>query len=268
MPNECVLRGPNKTQQLIVQADRTNVFVGQAVKVRVSTPSPWGGVQILSFRFGAEQQRRSSLVAVELTLWAALEAWDFRWGAGSVPTTLAVFWAEELGRRVWMDAETEAMPVYEFMARRTRPAQRLEALGAALDSLDASFGTWKTPWGDINRFQRLNGDIVQPFNDSAPSLAVPFPSAVWGSLASFGAREYPGTKKRYGTSGNSFVAGVEFGERVRAKAVTAGGLNSVPSSKHFNDQAERYATGNLRDVYFYREELKGHTEREYHPGEK
>ena len=118
----------------------------------------------------------------------------------------------------------------------------------------------------MNRFQRRTGDIVQPFNDVAPSVPVPFTSSRWGSLASFGARPYPGTKKWYGTSGNSFVAVVEFGDSVRAKAVTAGGVNGNPASKHFNDQAERYAAGNLRDVYFYRSQLTGHTERTYHPG--
>jgi acyl-homoserine-lactone acylase len=132
--------------------------------------------------------------------------------------------------------------------------------------LAACFGSWKTPWGDINRFQRLSGDIVQPFNDSAPSIPVAFTSAVWGSLASFGARAYPGTRKWYGTSGNSFVAVVEFGDSVRAKAVTAGGESGHPGSPHFDDEAQRYATGNLRDVYFYRSQLKSHTEREYHPG--
>ena len=70
-----------------------------------------------------------------------------------------------------------------------------------------------------------------------------FTSARWGSLASFGARAYPGTKKWYGTSGNSFVAVVEFGDRVRARAVTAGGESGDPASPHFNDQAKRYATG-------------------------
>ncbi len=108
---------------------------------------------------------------------------------------------------------------------------------------------------------------MQKFDDSKPSTPVHFASARWGSLASFGARAYPDTKKWYGTSGNSFVAVVEFGDQVKAKAVTAGGLNSVPGSKHFIDQADRYATGNLRDVYFYREQLKGHTEREYKPGQ-
>ena len=120
--------------------------------------------------------------------------------------------------------------------------------------------------GDINRFQRLTADIVQPFNDAGPSIPVAFTSATYGSLASFGARAYPGTKKWYGTSGNSFVAVVEFGDRVRAKAVTAGGESGHPTSKHFIDEASRYATGALREVYFYPDQLKGHTEREYHPG--
>jgi acyl-homoserine-lactone acylase len=119
--------------------------------------------------------------------------------------------------------------------------------------LNADFGAWKTPWGEINRFQRLTGDIVHPFSDSGPSTPVAFTSAKWGSLASFGARAYPRTKRLYGTSGNSFVAVVEFGDSVRAKAVTAGGASGHPSSRHFNDQAERYSTGNLREV-------------EYHPG--
>ncbi len=195
-----------------------------------------------------------------------LRTWDYRWAENSVATTLAVFWGEEMWRRTRTDAESEDMSVYDFMARKTSSAMKLDALAAASDTLQSHFGSWKMFWGDVNRFQRRTGDIIQPFNDVAPSLAVPFASARWGSLASFGARPYPGTKKWYGTSGNSFVAVVEFGDSVRAKAVTAGGLNGNPASKHFNDQAERYAAGNLRDVYFYRSQLVGHTERTYRPG--
>ena len=144
--------------------------------------------------------------------------------------------------------------------------QKLRALAAASDTLTARNGTWKTAWGDVNRFQRLTGDIVQPFDDSKPSIPVGFTSARWGSLASFGARSYPGTKKLYGTSGNSFVAVVEFGDSVRARAVTAGGLNSNPASPHFNDHAARYAKGDLREVYFYPAQLERHVERRYQPG--
>ena len=138
---------------------------------------------------------------------------------------------------------------------------------AACDKLTADFGKWNTPWGDINRFQRLTGDIVQPFNDTGNSVPVGFTAGTWGSLASFSARAYTGTKKWYGTSGNSFVAVVEFGPTIKARAVTAGGESGDAMSFHFNDQAERYATGNLREVYFYKTQLKGHTEREYHPGQ-
>ncbi|MGA2148218.1 MAG: penicillin acylase family protein [Bryobacteraceae bacterium] len=196
-----------------------------------------------------------------------LRKWDLRWAVDSVPTSLAVFWGTEIRARVAGDARRAGVSVEDYIGSRAPAEQLLESLLAASDKLAADFGKWETPWGEINRFQRLTGDIVQHFNDSQPSIPVGFTSSMWGSLASFGARAYPGTKKWYGTSGNSFVAVVEFGPRVRAKAVTAGGESGDPASKHFNNQAERYATGALRDVYFYRSELRGHTEREYHPGE-
>jgi acyl-homoserine-lactone acylase len=196
----------------------------------------------------------------------SLRKWDRRWSVSSVPTSLAVFWGEEIGRRVRRDASEEGVAIDEYIAKRTTPQQRLDALVAASDSLTADFGSWKTPWGNINRFQRLTDDIVHPFNDAGPSIPVGFTSSRWGSLASFGARPYKNTKKWYGTSGNSFVAAVEFGDSVTAKAVTAGGESGDPKSPHFNDQAERYATGNLRDVYFYPSQLKGHTARQYTPG--
>jgi acyl-homoserine-lactone acylase len=199
---------------------------------------------------------------------AQLRKWNYRWAVESVPTSLAVFWGEDLWQRVSADARKAGVSVYTYMETKATPQQRIDSLAAASDKLAADFGTWQTPWGDINRFQRLTGDIVQPFDDKGPSTPVGFTSARWGSLASFGARAYPSTKKWYGTSGNSFIAAVEFApDGVKARAVSAGGENGDPKSPHFNDQAERYATGNLRDVYFYPKELEGHTKRQYHPGE-
>ena len=197
---------------------------------------------------------------------ALLRRWDDRWGVNSVPTSLAVFWGTGLWRRTWAEARRRGVSEYDYMERFATPAERLEALAAATDSLTADFGTWRTPWGDINRFQRLDDSIEADFNDAKPSIPVGFTSSQWGSLASFGAQPYPNTKKWYGTSGNSFVAVVEFGDSVRAMAVTAGGESGDPASPHFDDEAERYATGRLRPVYFYPSQLRGHTEREYHPG--
>jgi acyl-homoserine-lactone acylase len=193
---------------------------------------------------------------------AMLRAWDLRWSVTSVPTALAVFWGEDVQRRV----RRTGLSAVNYIASEATAEQLLQSLSAASDKLAADFGTWKTPWGEINRFQRLTDDIVHPFSDAGPSIPVGFTSAIWGSLASFGARPYKGSKKIYGTSGNSFVAVVEFGKTVRAKAVTAGGESGNPSSPHFNDQAKRYSTGDLREVYFYPAQLKGHTERVYRPG--
>jgi acyl-homoserine-lactone acylase len=193
-----------------------------------------------------------------------LRGWDYRWDERSIATTLAMVWAEPL----YEEARKAERPLGETVSSigRIADSRRLQALGAAMDSLERDFGTWRVPWGDLNRFQRLTGDIVHPFSDSAPSIPVPFTSGRWGSLASFGAAPRNGTKRWYGTGGNSFVAVVEFGDKVRALAVTAGGESGDPASPHFNDQAQRYATGDLRPVYFYPEELRGHSERTYRPG--
>ena len=195
-----------------------------------------------------------------------LREWDLRWGVTSVATSLAVFWGQNVQQRFGDAAKKANMYLSDYICTGVPPEQLLQSLSDASDKLAADFGSWKTPWGDINRFQRLTGDIVQPFSDSAPSIPVGFTSSVWGSLASFGARSYPGTKKWYGTSGNSFVAVVEFGEKVHSRAITAGGESGNPASPHFNDEAQRYSTGNLREVYFYPSQLQGHIERKYHPG--
>ena len=197
---------------------------------------------------------------------ALLRAWDLRWSISSIPTALAVFWGDDIQRRLGGEPRRAGMLVPDFIESKATAEQLLQSLVAASEKLTTDFGTWKTPWGEINRFQRLTGDIVHPFSDAAPSIPVGFTSGNWGSLASFGARPYKGSKKLYGTSGNSFVAVVEFGKTVRARAITAGGESGNPTSRHFNDQAKRYSTGDLREVYFYSSQLKGHTERKYHPG--
>ncbi len=197
-----------------------------------------------------------------------LRDWDLRWAVDSIPTSLAVYWGTEMMGRVRDDARNAGMSSADYIAGPASPAHHLEALAAASATLERDFGDWRTPWGEINRFQRLTGDIVQPFNDDGPSSPIGFTSSRWGSLASFGARTYPGTVKMYGTSGNSFVAVVEFGDRVRARAVTAGGESGDPASPHFNDQTDRYASGDLREVYFYPDQLEGHIEQEYYPGGK
>jgi acyl-homoserine lactone acylase PvdQ len=186
-----------------------------------------------------------------------LRNWNYRFSAGSVETTLGIYWATHLRRSVSkrMQGFDEQLSVIDFLANKTYEDEKLKALLLAMDELQRNFGTWKQPWGEINRFQRLHGNIDVSFDDAQPSLAVPFTSSNWGSLASFGARPYSNTKKMYGNSGNSFVAVVEFGKRVKAKSVMAGGASSNPASPNFTDQAPLYVQGQFKDVLFYYDDV-------------
>jgi acyl-homoserine-lactone acylase len=249
----------------------------------LSQPGPWGLDRLQAAAYDSAQPAFEALVPMLVNAWQALPAadarrarlaqpivplrnWDGRWSVASVPTTLANFWGDELAKlvtgRTWNDHDN----MFRHMERLSAN-EKLDAFDRAVSRLRRDFGGWSIPWGQVNRFQRISPLIDSPFDDKAPSIPVGFTSNKWGSLASFGASQKPGTKRWYGTNGNSFVAVVEFGKRIRARAVTAGGESGNPASPHFRDEAQRYASGDLRDVYFYPDQLKGHTERVYRPGE-
>lgn len=201
-----------------------------------------------------------------------LRAWDRRASAASVATSLLVYLLEtrlpppfSVARFSW-----DSLPPSRAARQPPRPASAEDivfALAAASDRLTEEFGTWRTPWGEINRFQRISGEIAAHFDDGAASMPVDFVDD-WGTLPAYGAETF-NTRRRYGTYGNTFVAVVEFGsDSVRARAITPGGQSSNPASPHFNDQSLRYITGDLRDVYFYPAQLEMHTERRYRPGQR
>ncbi len=198
---------------------------------------------------------------------ALLRGWDRRTAIGSVPAGVGIVWALELSGPVMGAARASGTPAIDFIVAHTTGAQKLEALERTVTRLERDFGSWKTPWGDINRFQRLSGAIDAGFDDTKPSLPVAFASSDWGSLAAFSVTGPPQkTKKIYGNRGNSFVAVVEFGPRVKAKSILAGGESGDPASPHFNDQAERYTKAQFKDVLYYREDVEKDAERTYHPG--
>jgi acyl-homoserine-lactone acylase len=198
-----------------------------------------------------------------------LAQWNFRFSASSVETTLAIYWAHQLRQQVSTRIPESAgnIATMDFLEKKTSNSEKIKAFIAAMRELEKDFGTWKQPWGEVNRFQRLSGAIESTFDDIQPSLAVPFPSANWGSLASFGARRYPNTKKYYGSSGNSFVAVVEFGKKLKARSVVSGGASSDPSSSNFNDQSPLYVKGQFKDVLFYYEDVLKNSVRTYWPGQ-
>jgi acyl-homoserine-lactone acylase len=207
--------------------------------------------------------RRKTELAGPVTV---LRSWNYRWSAQSIAQSLAMVWGAALKKELNAPKSEPGNKVMMRLARDTTPEQKLRALRAAVARLTGDFGRWQVPWGEINRIQRISPAINPPYSDAAPSLPVPFAEGSYGSLASLRSEQKPGTKRWYGNYGNSFVALVEFGRRVRAHAITAGGESGHRESPHFNDEAQRYASGDLREVYFYPDQLRGHTERVYHPG--
>jgi len=196
-----------------------------------------------------------------------LRGWNYRWSAGSVAETLAMSWGEALRASLNAPKSESGNKVMMRLSRDTSPELKLKVFDQTMAKLRADFGRWQVPWGEINRFQRIDPAIKPKFSDVAPSIAVPFAEGRYGSLASIRSMPREGTKRWYGDYGNSFVALVEFGKRVRARAITAGGESGNPASPHFADEIQRFASGDLREVYFYPDQLKGHTERMYRPGE-
>ncbi len=199
-----------------------------------------------------------------------LQKWNYRSGSNSIATTLAVEWAQKLGSsivKIYVDqGELDQVQKTKLFAANATTQQLLVPLQTVLDELTTKFGKWQIPWGEVNRFQRLTGNIQSQYNDAEPSIPVPFASALWGQLPSYNSKTFPGTIKRYGVSGNSFICAVEFGKHIKAKSLLAGGESGNPASKHFKDQADMYTKGQFKDVLFYKEDVLKHVEQKYHPG--
>lgn len=195
-----------------------------------------------------------------------LEDWDFKTSKESVAMTLAHFYGTAMGQRAKQPDGISDMERMTYFGNHSNEGLRI--FEEVIDQLTTDFGTWEMPWGEVNRYQRLNGNIRQAFNDSLPSLGVGFASGRWGALAAYGVSYDNDTKKIYGTRGNSFAAVVEFGDTVKAKTILAGGQSGDPDSPHFDDQTERYINMDWKDAAYYREDVLKRAQETYKPGEK
>ncbi|TAI47969.1 acylase [Flagellimonas allohymeniacidonis] len=196
-----------------------------------------------------------------------LRNWDYRTSKSSVAMTLAHYYGTLCYQKAARPEGLYAMQLVKYWGSDSPDSEKLQLFKEVVEGLTEDFGTWKMPWGEVHRYQRLNGDIRQAFDDDKPSIPIGFASGRWGALAAYGARYDNNTKKIYGTRGNSFVAVVEFGERVSAKTILAGGQSGDPNSPHFDDQTQRYADMEFKDAAYYKEDVLKRAKRTYKPGE-
>jgi acyl-homoserine lactone acylase PvdQ len=195
-----------------------------------------------------------------------LRNWDYRTSEESVAMTLAHFYGTLYGKKGIRPAPMSDMELMSYFGSESPLEERLSIFKEVVLQLERDFGNWNIPWGEVNRYQRLNGDIRQAFDDNKPSIPIGFASGRWGALAAYGARYNNNTKKLYGTRGNSFVAVVEFGPKVRAKTILAGGQSGNPKSPHFDDQTIPYAKVKFKEAAYYKEDVLKRAKISYKPG--
>ena len=198
-----------------------------------------------------------------------LKKWDYTASASSVAQTIAIRWGLKIMPKIpkpkQFGGETEVVQNMESYAKTGAKSEMVQALREVLADLNKDFGTWRVAWGELNRFQRIsNGDALQ-MDDSKASIPVSFTSSAWGQLPSYTSRSIQGSKKWYGVNGNSFIAAVEFGPKIKAYSLLAGGQNGSPNSPHFFDQGQMYAEGKFKDIYFYKSDVLKHAVTSYHP---
>ncbi len=210
----------------------------------------------------AKRKPKTLTPAIEI-----LRGWDRKVRIDSMAMSLAHFYGVNLIEGVDAPSGLSFKERIEWLGRSSPVDARFKALFQTITELDEKFGTWRVPWGQINRYQRLDGAIEPSFDDAQPSIAVPMASGRWGALASFYAPRREDVNRLYGRGGNSFVAAVEFGPRVRAKTLLAGGQSGDPASPHFADQSQRYADVEFKDAAFYRADVEARARRTYHPGQ-
>ena len=198
-----------------------------------------------------------------------LKNWDFNASTSSIAQTLAVRWGQKIMPKIpktkLFGGETDVVQDVEKYASSGSKLEMVQALREVMADLEKDFGTWRLAWGEMNRFQRISNQDVNQMDDEKPSIPVPFTSSAWGQLPSYTSRSIQGSKKWYGVNGNSFMAAVEFGPKIRAYSLLAGGENGNPSSPHFFDQGQMYSEGKFKEVYFYRSDVLKHAVTSYHP---
>lgn len=205
---------------------------------------------------------------------AVLKQWDYIADTTSVGTTLATLWVEKmipinLEKLPSPRTQEESYSVTNGARLRSDDipaAQRLDSLARVIDELQRDFGTWEVAWGELNRFQRLEKENT--FDDNRKSWAVTATPGYMGSLNAYVSRKAKNTKRRYGATGNTFVAVVEFGDKLRGKSILTGGASSDPDSPHYTDQVEGYISGDYKDIIFYKKDVLDGATKIYKPGQE
>jgi acyl-homoserine-lactone acylase len=121
----------------------------------------------------------------------------------------------------------------------SNPKEAVKYFEDAINEIEAQFGKLDIPWGDYYRIN-YNG-IDLPAN------------GIDGRLGVFRVA-WPGrsdSTNMYVGGGDSWVAVIEFGDKVKAKALLSYGNSTEKDSPNNGDQLKLFSKKELRDIWFY-----------------
>ncbi|MBL1216720.1 MAG: hypothetical protein D8M59_04415 [Planctomycetes bacterium] len=236
----------------------------------------WQGERLLNTLFdaydaaAASESPRAEKLA---DLVAELKQWDRTLALDSVASSVFMLWMEaSLERRYRGLAEGDDLI--------------LGTLEDVRNGLEAKWGTWQVPWGEINRLQRppvermnrgfqlaasafSDDDSSLPFLGGSPYAGIAFCGLSRPSALQYITSGADGLKHRYAVHGHSYVAVVEFTDNgPRARSIIPFGTSRHSDSPHYLDQAPLYARGEMKPVWFTPEDVAAHLERAYKPGQE
>ena len=129
------------------------------------------------------------------------------------------------------------------------PKKAVEALEEVASQIKEEKGRLDVPWGDVYRIN-YNG-IDLPGNGASGFYGVV--RVAWGGGSENGITNIGG--------GDSWVGVVEFGEKVKAKVLLSYGNSSQPDSKNNGDQLQLFSDMEMRNAFFYREDVLANAQR-------
>jgi acyl-homoserine-lactone acylase len=194
--------------------------------------------------FGSERARRAAQVLAD---------WDRQTNADSRGALLfEAFWRSFARQRgpngTPFDVPWRADAPFSTPDGIANPQAVASILDSAAEQVESRFGALDTQWGDVYRLRRDNVDL--------PAQGGPGGMGVFRVL---GFNEAP-DGKFVASSGDSWMAAIEFRQPLRAHALLTYGNASQPHSRHRSDQLYLYASKSMRVVWRLREDVESHLE--------
>ena len=260
-------RRAKMSRHLLRRAEKLTFADWQALAYDTTLYWPMTEIPRYERRFSELATTRPALHEKVRPYFEHLLDWDFKSSLSSTQTTLAVEWYEQLYGRGYPVETLRPEYIDDIPAR-------FEALVRAADRLRELYGGWRVAYGDVHRLQRhapYASSRQVPFDDTLPSLPV---AGVRGPLGvAFTVYHTPPTEQpdrtlQYATTGSSYKAVYEFGERVKAASYLHYGQSHDPTSTHFFDQAKLLSERRFKPAWYYWDDVVAHTEHAYHPGEE